>query len=125
MYSYRFSSFCLVQLSRLLWVFYQVFICLRTQPELFDGKDQDRIFELIYAADRSLAVIAGEIVLSRMRSLAETDRKHGRRFKSGNEWTDDVWDVYEIVRFYVESPAVHSHCAYLVDSLIDICPTIR
>ncbi|OWA50528.1 Cohesin subunit SA-1 [Hypsibius exemplaris] len=98
----------------------------KTQTELFAESDLDRMFELIYVSDRNMAVAASDFLLTRMAAISATDpdRKKGRRFRSGKEWSEDVWNIFEILKFSTESPT-HSHTAYLVDSLIDSCSALK
>ena len=93
---------------------------------MFDDADFARLFELIYASERTLAVAAADFLMGRMAIIGSTDpdRKAGRQFRSGKVWTEDMWNVFEIVKFSAESPT-HSHTAYLVDSLIDVCPALK
>ena len=85
----------------------------RNFPDLLELKDCVPIYEAVYSSNRLLAVAAGEFLNTKV-------------FQGTQEIGDNRNKILisDLILFYVEGE-VHSHAAFLVDSLIETSPMIK
>lgn len=82
-------------------------------PKMLDLKDCVPIYEAVYAANRSLAVAAGEFLNTKVFQGTEDDSEDRNKVL-----------ISDLLLFYVECE-VHNHATFLVDALIEISPMIK
>lgn len=83
---------------------------------MLELKDCVPIYEIVYCTNRSLALAAGEFLHNKVFTTSNTLKEI--------DLTETRQQLSDLVTFYVEGD-VHSHAAYLVDSLIDIMPILK
>uniref|UniRef100_A0AC34R336 SCD domain-containing protein n=1 Tax=Panagrolaimus sp. JU765 TaxID=591449 RepID=A0AC34R336_9BILA len=82
-------------------------------PKMLDLNNCVPIYEAVYAANRSLAVAAGEFLNTKV-------------FQGSQDYGDDRNKdlIADLLLFYNEGE-IHNHATFLVDALIDISPMIK
>lgn len=90
-------------------------------PDLLSDKDCEHLYELLYATHRNVAQAAGEFVNER---LFQVDQQASFRSRRGKKRSVHTPLIRDLIQFYIESE-MHTHAAYLVDSLIDTHPMLK
>lgn len=89
----------------------------RHHREILGPKDCEHVYELVFATNRSVACMAGEFLNERLFQVDE-EATRGIRTRRGKKRSIHTPLIRDLIQFYIESE-LHSHGAYLVDSLIE------
>uniref|UniRef100_A0A914I8W6 SCD domain-containing protein n=1 Tax=Globodera rostochiensis TaxID=31243 RepID=A0A914I8W6_GLORO len=96
----------------------------RAFPVLLDPGACVPLYELVYCNNRQLAVAAGEFVNAKLFSTATDGSMMSSSTSILAPPVDNRQLIKDLVAFFIDGD-VHRHPAYLVDSLIDICPMLK
>lgn len=95
----------------------------RHHREILSPKDCEHVYELVFATNRSVACAAGEFLNDRLFQVDE-EATRGIRTRRGKKRSIHTPLIRDLIQFYIESE-LHSHGAYLVDSLIESHPMMK
>ncbi|KAL3117751.1 hypothetical protein niasHT_004880 [Heterodera trifolii] len=96
----------------------------RAFPALLDPDACVPLYELVYCNNRQLATAAGEFVNAKLFSSAVDNSLLSSSTSLLTPPADNHQLIKNLVTFFIDAAARH-HPAYLVDSLIDICPMLK
>ncbi|KAL3102248.1 hypothetical protein niasHS_003657 [Heterodera schachtii] len=96
----------------------------RAFPVLLDPGACVPLYELVYCNNRQLATAAGEFVNAKLFSTAADNSLLTSSTSLLPPPAENRQLIKDLVTFFIDG-AVHRHPAYLVDSLIDICPMLK
>uniref|UniRef100_A0A183C523 SCD domain-containing protein n=1 Tax=Globodera pallida TaxID=36090 RepID=A0A183C523_GLOPA len=96
----------------------------RAFPVLLDPGACVPLYELVYCNNRQLAAAAGEFVNAKLFSTSTDASMMSSSTSILAPPVDNRQLIKDLVAFFIDGD-VHRHPAYLVDSLIDICPMLK